>query len=110
MYWWQWETLGEAQARALSLIVLLAGYETLIFAERLALPELAVERIPRMLVFWAVWGASAASLLLILYVPAAARMFRVERPSGAHAAVAVLLGMLAIGWRLKLRTHDPQNT
>ena len=61
-----WQSLGEAQARALSLIVLIAGYQTLVFAERLALPALAVERIPRTLVFWTVWAASAVSLLLIL--------------------------------------------
>ena len=105
MYWWLWPSLGEAQARALSLIVLIAGYQTLVFAERLALPTLAVERIPRTLVFWTVWAASAVSLLLIIYVPAAAGMFRVEPPSGAHAAVAVLLGVLAVGWRLIVRTR-----
>ena len=105
MYWWLWQSLGEAQARALSLIVLIGGYQTLVFAERLALPTLAVERIPRTLVFWTVWAASAVSLLLIIYVPAAAGMFRVEPPSGAHAAVAVLLGVLAVGWRLIVRTR-----
>jgi Ca2+-transporting ATPase len=105
MYWWLWRSLGEEQARALSLIVLLAGYQTLVFAERLALPALAVERIPRTLVFWTVWAASAVSLLMILYVPVAARAFRVEPPSGAQAAVAILLGVVAVGWRLIVRTH-----
>ena len=104
MYWWFWPSLGEAQARALSLIVLIAGYQALVFAERLALPALAVERIPRTLVFWTVWAASAVSLLLILYIPAAAQMFRVEHPAGVHVAVAILLGVLAVGWRLLLRT------
>ena len=102
-YWWLWPTLGEAQARALSLIVLIAGYQTLVFAERLALPTLAVERIPRTLVFWTVWAASAGSLLLILYIPAAAQMFRVEPPPGVHVAVAILLGVWAVGWRLLMR-------
>jgi P-type Ca2+ transporter type 2C len=104
MYWWLWPSLGEAQARALSLIVLIAGYQTLVFAERLALPALAVERIPRTLVFWTVWAASAVSLVLILYFPAAAQMFRVEHPPGVHVSVAILLGVLAVGWRLLLRT------
>ena len=99
-YWWQWQSLGEAQARAVSLIVLLAGYQTLIFAERLALPTLAVERIPRTLVFWMVWAASALSLLLILCIPAAAQMFRVEYPPGAQASAAIVTGVLAVGWRL----------
>ncbi len=104
MYWWLWPSLGEAQARALSLIVLIAGYQTLVFAERLALAALAVERIPRTLVFWTVWAASFVSLVLILYIPAAAQMFRVEHPPGVHVAVAILLGVLAVGWRLLLRT------
>ena len=103
MYWWHRQSLGEAQARALCLIVLIAGYQTLVFAERLALPALAVERIPRTLVFWTVWAASAVSLVLILYIPAAAQMFRVEHPPGVHVAVAILLGVLAVGWRLLLR-------
>jgi len=103
IYWWLWPTVGEAQARALSLIVLIAGYQTLVFAERLALPALAVERIPRTLVFWTVWAASAVSLVLILYIPTAAQMFRVEHPSGVHVAVAILLGVSAVGWRLPLR-------
>ena len=79
IYWWLWPMLGEAQARALSLIVLIAD-QTLVFAERLALPALAVERIPRTLIFWTVWAASVVSLVLILYIPAAAQMFRVEDP------------------------------
>ena len=100
MYWWYWEALGEAQARALALIVLLGGYQTLVFAERLALPALAVQRIPRTLVFWTVWTASAISLVLILAIPSAARMFRVEPPSAAHAFAAVAWGALTVGWRL----------
>ncbi|MGE5246059.1 MAG: cation-translocating P-type ATPase, partial [Betaproteobacteria bacterium] len=37
-YWWQWPAVGEPQARALALVVLMAGYQTLVFAERVALP------------------------------------------------------------------------
>lgn len=104
IYWWVWPTLGEAQARASSLIVLLAGYQTLIFAERLALPALAVDRVPRTLVFWTVWMASGASLFLILYIPAAAQMFRVEPPPGVQGVVAMLSGALAVGWRFWRKT------
>jgi Ca2+-transporting ATPase len=100
MYWWHWESLGEAQARALALIALIAGYEVLIFAERLALPATIVERIPRTIVFWAIWGASAVSVLMIVYLPAAARMFRVDPPGPAHVLTAVVLGVLTVGWRL----------
>jgi Ca2+-transporting ATPase len=103
-YWWQWQSLGEAQARAISLIVLLTGYQTLIFAERLALPALAVDRVPRTLVFWTVWMASGASLFLILYVPAAAQMFRVEPPPAVPGLAAILLGALAVVWRFWRRS------
>jgi Ca2+-transporting ATPase len=103
VYWWCWPTIGEAQARALSLIVLIAGYQTLVFAERLALPALAVERVPRTVVFWTVWAGSLVSLALILHLPAASRMFSVAHPAGVPVAVAVLLGVLAVGWRLLWR-------
>ncbi|MGE3401663.1 MAG: hypothetical protein AB7K63_03690 [Vicinamibacterales bacterium] len=67
---------------------------------------LIVERIPRTLVFWTVWTASALSLLVILYIPAAAHMFRVEPPPGGHVVVAILLGVLAVGWRLHVGRHS----
>jgi magnesium-transporting ATPase (P-type) len=103
-YWWYWTSLGEPQARALSLIVLLAGYQTLVFAERLALDAHAVDRVPRTVTFWMVWCLSALSLLLILYVPAAAQMFRVAPPPRELVFGAVVLGTLAVGWRLLLRS------
>ncbi|HVY63715.1 MAG TPA: cation-translocating P-type ATPase [Gammaproteobacteria bacterium] len=99
-YWWQLPSLGEMQARALALTVLLGGYQTLMFAERLALPGLAVDPIPRVRVFWVVWCASALTLVAVLYVPPVARMFRVEQPAPVHVALALLLGVLAVGWRL----------
>ena len=100
MYWWRWPLLGEAQARGLALVVLLAGYQMLMFAERRALPALAVDPMPRTLLFWGVWCASALSLVVILYVPAAARMFRVELPPGGQVLAAIMVGVLAVGWRL----------
>jgi Ca2+-transporting ATPase len=103
MYWWQWQPLGEAQARALALIVLLSGYQILMFAERLALPALAVAPIPRTRVFWTVWFASALSMVVILYIPAAAQMFRIDPPAGMPVFAAVVLGVLAVGWRLLAR-------
>ncbi|MFA5910928.1 MAG: cation-transporting P-type ATPase [Vicinamibacterales bacterium] len=110
VYWWQWESLGEAQARALTLIVLLSGYQVLMFAERQALPAVALALIPRTLVFWTVWCASAVSLLVILYVPAAAQLFRIERPAAAPAAIGIALGVLAVAWRLIPRTSNMRPT
>src|SRR5512143_2530008 len=101
-YWWQWRTAGEPEARALALVVLLAGYQTLIFAERLALPELAMKAIPRSRLFWIVWCATTLSLAAILWVPAVARLFRVVPPGGARLSIAIVLGVVSVGWRLLL--------
>jgi len=101
-YAMQLPAVGEAQARALALIVMLGGYQTLMFAERLALPELAVDPIPRNGVFWIVWCASALSLVALLYVPWAAVLFGVEPPSPEQVLAALLLGALAVGWRFVL--------
>jgi Ca2+-transporting ATPase len=102
VYSMQLPAVGEAQARALALIVMLGGYQTLMFAERLAFPELAVDPIPRTGVFWIVWCASALSLAALLYVPGAAALFRVEPPPVEQVLAALLLGALAVGWRFAL--------
>ena len=102
MYWWQWPSSGEPRARALALSVLLAGYQTLIFAERRALPDASVQLSPRTRVFWIVWCAATLSLPLILFVPPVASMFRVEPPTGTLVLAAIVLGVLAVGWRLVL--------
>jgi len=101
-YGWYSPAVGELQARALALIVLLAGYQVLLFAERLALPG-SVPRVPRTLVFWTVWVMAALSLVAILSVPAMAHLFRVELPTRADVASAVFIGVLSVTWRLILR-------
>jgi P-type Ca2+ transporter type 2C len=104
-YWWQWQSLGETQARALALVVLLAGYQVLMFAERLALPALAVDPLPRTRVFWVVWSASALSLVVILSLDVVAETFRVSMPDGKPLAAAIAVGVLSVGWRLLLTTQ-----
>lgn len=101
-YWWQGPTDGEAQARGLALVVLLAGYQTLMFAERRALPEVSAGLVPRSLLFWAVWCTAALSLVVILYVPAMAQLFGVVAPRGVHLSTAIVAGVAAVGWRLAL--------
>jgi P-type Ca2+ transporter type 2C len=103
-YWWLWPSAGEAQARALALIVLLAGYQTMVFAERLALPALEVDPIPRTGIFWGVWCASALSLVAILSAPGAAQMFRLARPTASQIALGIVLGVSSVAWRL-VRIH-----
>ena len=102
-YWSQWQSIGEAQARGLALIVLITGYQTLVFAERLALPTRATTLMPRTRVFWVAWSATALTLIAALYVPALSEMFKVEPPSGANAVQALLAGSLSVGWRLMFR-------
>jgi Ca2+-transporting ATPase len=102
VYWWQIASGGEWQARALAMIDLLAGYQILLFVERIALPGI-ITRLPRTLAFWLVWVASAASLALILSVPQLAYVFRVARPAPTSIAIAIMAGVLAVGWRLVVR-------
>ncbi len=104
-YWWQWNAVGEPEARALALIVLLAGYQTLIFAERLALPELTLRSIPQSGLFWTVWWVTTLSLPVILWVPPVARLFRVVPPGAAQVSMAIVLGIVAVGWRV-LRSEE----
>ena len=99
MYWWHLNGVGELEARALALVVLLAGYQMLLFAERLALSE-SVARIPRTPMFWTVWSAAALSLVVILYVPSVAQLFKVALPAPSPMASAAILGVLSVGWRL----------
>jgi Ca2+-transporting ATPase len=99
VYWWQSRALGELQARALALTVLIAGYQILLFAERLALPG-SLPRVPRTLVFWTVWVASACSLWVILTVPSVAQLFKVAVPPTAAIMSAALIGTLSVAWRL----------
>jgi len=107
LYAWQSPAVGELQARALALVVLLAGYETLLFAERLALPE-SVALVPRTPVFWTVWGATALSLIVMLFVTPVAQAFRLAPPSRGAIGVAVIVGILSVAWRLTTRTRPPK--
>jgi Ca2+-transporting ATPase len=105
MYWWQIPAVGEMSARALALMVLFAGYQTLVFVERLALPGTA-ERIPRTLLFWTVWIASTLTAVVIFSVPSLAQLFRVTMPTRANMASAVLVGIVAVAWRVVAGPHS----
>jgi Ca2+-transporting ATPase len=98
-YWWGLADIGEFRARALALVVLLSGYQVLLFAERLSLVGTA-SRLPRTPVFWIVWIASAFSLVAILWVPSLADMFRVMLPNVTQTTAAALIGIASVAWRL----------
>ncbi len=99
VYWWESPAIGQFPARALALIVMLSGYQVLLFAERLALPG-TVPRLPRTPVFWIVWVASALSLIAMLRVPSLAALFRVAVPTAAQIATAAAIGVVSVAWRL----------
>ena len=104
VYWWRWPALGELRVRALALIVLLAGYQTLLFVERLALPG-SIPRMPRTPIFWTIWMASTLSLVVILAVPTVAHLFRVAMPNTADIVSAVFIGVVSVAWRLLPRLN-----
>ena len=106
IYWTQWQS-GEGQARALALIALVAGYQVLVFAERLALPTRAMSVLPRTRVFWVAWCATTLSLMALLYVPVLSDLFKIVRPAAGPAFAAILIGMLSVGWRLMPRAQAP---
>jgi len=106
-YWWQLPTLGDTAARGQALIVLLAGYETLLFVERLALTG-SMPRIPRTPVFWTLWIASALSLWAILAIPSLSSVFNVEAPGLGAAASAACLGVASVAWRT-IGLHSPRS-
>lgn len=105
VYAWRWPSVGEAEARALALIVLFAGYQTLIFAERLALREPSMRLIPRTRLFWSVWGATALSVVAVLSMPGLGQLFRVAPPPASDVLGATVIGAAAVGWRLVMRTR-----
>jgi Ca2+-transporting ATPase len=106
VYWWESARLGDLQARGIALVVLLAGYQTLLFAERLALPDPDASPMPRSSTFWIVWTAAAASLLVMLYVPFLAELFRAAPPTAAQFSVSAAIGCATVAWRLVWRQRS----
>ncbi|MGE0392951.1 MAG: cation-translocating P-type ATPase [Vicinamibacterales bacterium] len=102
IYAWELEAGTEAAARGLALLALLAGYQTLVFVERRALPGLGVAALPRSGLFWSVWLGATLSLVVVLAVPALASLFRVVPVPPAQLALAVAAGVAAVAWRFVL--------
>ena len=100
-YWWGLEAGDESAARAVALVVLMAGYQTLVFAERMALPKMKLPLVPRSRLFWGVWTVSALSLAAMLMIPAVAALFRVSPLPASTLGWAAGVG--AVAWRLALR-------
>ena len=106
MYVWGLGTAGEPVARSLALVTLLAGYQTLVFVERRALPGLGLPVLPRAPLFWAVWTSAGASLVVVLSIPALADLFGAVPGSPATMALALTAGVAAVAWRAVWPVRD----
>jgi Ca2+-transporting ATPase len=89
---------AEGEARALAFATLVAGNLALILvnrSHRLTAVEMAGRRNPAL---WWIVAATSAALGAVLYVPAAAQIFRFVPPHGRDLAIAVACGFAAVAW------------
>ena len=94
---------GADQARALALATLILGYQVLVLAERGSSGGGAGSVFPRSFRFWLVWGGSAISLPLLMYIPVMAGLMNIEPLSLRSWLLALGAAALAVGWRLVKR-------
>jgi Ca2+-transporting ATPase len=90
---------GVPHARSLGVAVIVAGSLLLVWAERAPEGSCLAAPFPRSARFWAVLGAVALSLPLVLQVPAAAEVFRVEPLSWSDWGRVLLLAAASVAWR-----------
>jgi Ca2+-transporting ATPase len=102
IYVWGLGTGAETAARGIALLALLAGYQTLVFVERRALPGLDLAPLPRSAIFWVVWFGAGLSLVVVLSVPMLAELFRVVPVPATRTALAIAAGVAAVAWRFVL--------
>jgi Ca2+-transporting ATPase len=90
---------GTGQARGIALGTLILGYQLLVIVERAASTRSARAFLPRSFRFWLIWGASGASLPILMYVPAAAALMSIEPMTCGGWLVAAAGATVAVGWR-----------
>ena len=99
VYWMHIDSgAGETHARAVAFVTLVAGNLGLILvnrSHRLTILELGVGGNAAL---WWVLGGAAAALGLLLYVPAAAEVFRFAAPGAKDVFVAALAGIGSVLW------------
>jgi Ca2+-transporting ATPase len=90
---------GTDDARGVALATLVLGYQVLVLIERTGIVRRIGEFFPRSLRFWLVWVAAAASLPILMYVPATGTMMNVTPMSFAQWGTALGAAVAAVGWR-----------
>lgn len=88
--------LPAPEARATAFIALVAANLVLAFADSAEVGSSFFDR--RRLSFWLIAASATAILAVILFVPAAARMFSVSLPAPSTIALAIGVALLVGGW------------
>jgi Ca2+-transporting ATPase len=99
VYWWAFSAgRSDGEARALGFAAIVAGNLGLIFVNRSQQRGFwETLRVPNPALWWIV-GGTLAALVLCLYVPPAAEIFRFDPPEVRDLAVALLAGAAGAGW------------
>jgi Ca2+-transporting ATPase len=98
-----WHVRASADyARALALATLILGYQILVIVERASTARGVRALFPRSVRFWLVWGASAVSLPILMYIPTTASLLNLSPMRPAGWLVALVFATLAVGWRLAI--------
>jgi len=90
---------GPKDARGLALATLILGYQLLVLIERAGTGRKLADIFPSATRFWLIWGAAAASLPVLMYVPAAAELMNVRPISMSGWGIALAVAAAAVGWR-----------
>jgi Ca2+-transporting ATPase len=98
---------GPKEARGLALATLILGYQMLVLIERAGTIHRLTDVFPRSVRFWLIWVAAAASLPILMYLPATAAMMNVDPMSPAGWCVALGAASVAVGWRFLAGLRKP---
>lgn len=90
---------GEGSARSAAMVIAVLGSLLLVWAELAGAEPWWKVTLPRDLRFWTIVAAVAASLPILISVPALAQVLSVAPISAATWLKAALLALAAVGWR-----------
>lgn len=98
---YRWRVGGSADdARGLALVALILGYQILVLVERTSSIGRIRDLFPMSLRFWFVWGGSAISLPILMYVPPLAAIVNVRPLPPSDWLLALAAAVVAVGWRV----------
>ena len=89
---------GEGEARALAFAAIVAGNLALIFVYRSHTRTAWRMLREKNAALWSIVAGTLGALAAVLYVPAAAAIFRFAPPGGPDLAVAITAGIAGVAW------------